>query len=124
MKDLDGCNAEIFVAKDFSKHPAGRFLSDGPFSGERFREETLIPMIQALDAEEVITIHLDGTRGYGSSFLEESFGGLIRKLGVSAIDKIKFISNRKNSYLGYIDCHICCNNSIDENCTGSNKSKV
>ena len=44
-------------------------------------------------------IDLDGTRGYGSSFLEEAFGGLVR----SGIDKkliqSKLIIHAKNSSL-------------------------
>ncbi len=30
-------------------------------------------------AGEQLVIELDGVRGYGSSFLEEAFGGLVRK---------------------------------------------
>lgn len=66
----------ISVAKDFSVYPGGRTPEDGPFSGEIFREEHLIPY---LTTKEKINIDLDGTRGYGSSFLEEAFGGLVRK---------------------------------------------
>lgn len=66
----------VRVASDFSRHPAGRFLSDGPFSGEAFRRKFLEPNL-AID--EQIVIEFDGARGYGSSFLEEAFGGLVRK---------------------------------------------
>lgn len=65
----------INIAKDFSKFPAGRFKSDGPFSGEHFRDDLLAPALQNNDYVEVI---LDKTMGYGSSFLEEAFGGLVR----------------------------------------------
>lgn len=65
----------IKVAEVFTRYPAGRYLADGPFSGEKFRQEFLVP---ALKAGECVTIDLDGTRGYGSSFLEEAFGGLVR----------------------------------------------
>jgi hypothetical protein len=70
----------IRVAQDFSRHPAGRLKSDGPFSGELFRQKLLVP---ALRAGERLLIVLDGARGYGSSFLEEAFGGLVRKEGFS-----------------------------------------
>jgi hypothetical protein len=51
----------------------------GPFSGEEFREELLEPALkQAIEQKHVLTIILDGVSGYGSSFLEESFGGLVR----------------------------------------------
>ena len=65
----------ICIAKDYSRSPAGRYESDGPFSGERFRTAFLVPAIQ--DKRNLV-IELDGTRGYGSSFLEEAFGGLVR----------------------------------------------
>ena len=32
-----------------------------------------------MNAGEKVVISLDGARGYGSSFLEESFGGLTRR---------------------------------------------
>ncbi|BAK76765.1 hypothetical protein NH8B_1950 [Pseudogulbenkiania sp. NH8B] len=70
----------ISIARDFSRVPAGRYLTDGPYSGERFRDEQLIP---ALGSAEMVEIDLDGARGYGSSFLEEAFGGLLRKTRLS-----------------------------------------
>lgn len=65
----------LSIAKDFSLFPAGRYLSDGPYSGEGFLKEKLIP---ALEKEKKVKVILDGTMGYGSSFLEEAFGGLVR----------------------------------------------
>jgi len=66
----------IALAREFSKFPGGRYRSKGVFSGEEFRDEFLIP---ALKAEKLVVVQLDGTEGYGSSFLEEAFGGLVRK---------------------------------------------
>lgn len=66
----------VNVARDFSKYPAGRYLEDGPASGQLFRERFLIP---SLRESKNLTIELDGTRGYGSSFLEEAFGGAVRE---------------------------------------------
>lgn len=71
-------NAEtvtINVARDFSKFPAGRFNEDGDFSGQRFREQLLA---RELAKAKTVIVELDGTAGYGSSFLEEAFGGLVR----------------------------------------------
>lgn len=65
----------IDIAKDFTLFPGGRYISDGDYSGEEFRNKFLVP---ALKSNEIIDIYLDGTRGYGSSFLEEAFGGLVR----------------------------------------------
>lgn len=67
----------IKIATDFSEFPVGRFYSDGPDSGERFRDEILEP---ALLGGESATVFLSGTEGYGSSFLDEAFGGIVRKL--------------------------------------------
>lgn len=75
----------INIARDFSRAPAGRYISDGPNSGERFRTEYLVPALGKTDA---ITIELDGARAYGSSFLEEAFGGLVR-LGYAATDLLR-----------------------------------
>ncbi len=72
----------INIARDFSRAPAGRFVSDGPNSGTRFRNEFLLP---ALASGGAVTIELDGVRAYGSSFLDEAFGGLVR-LGYAAVD--------------------------------------
>lgn len=65
----------INIPKDFSRYPAGRYKADGPFSGEGFRNKFLLPPLRR---GEAVTVELDGARGYGSSFLEEAFGGLVR----------------------------------------------
>lgn len=74
----------IIIAKDFSKTPFGRFPSDSATSSaERFRKEFLVPALRAENNEEVV-VDFDGVAlGVGSSFLEEAFGGLIRKEGLS-----------------------------------------
>lgn len=65
----------VNIAKDFSPFPAGRFRSDGRYSGQRFREDLLVP---ALKEHDSVIVELDGVEGFGSSFLEEVFGGLVR----------------------------------------------
>lgn len=67
----------IHLVKDFSKEPFGRFPSDGPNSGERFRKEFLVPAIRSGGQ---VCVDLSGAY-YGSSFLEEAFGGLVREEG-------------------------------------------
>lgn len=71
---------KISIAREFSEFPVGRFYSDGPDSGERFRDEILEPALR--DAHKVVVV-LSGTEGYGSSFLDEAFGGVVRKLGLT-----------------------------------------
>jgi len=70
----------LTIAEDFSRFPAGRFKDDGAFSGERFRDV----LVERLRSAEKLVIDLDGTMGYGSSFLEEAFGGLVRTCAFSA----------------------------------------
>lgn len=65
----------IDVGADFTRFPAGRTVSDGPFSGQAFRDKHLRPW---LDQHVRVVIKLDSALGYGSSFLEEAFGGLMR----------------------------------------------
>jgi hypothetical protein len=68
----------IDVGSDFSDVPSGRTNADGDFNGERFRTEHLVPALRTADRVRVL---LDNTEGFGSSFLEEAFGGLIRVEG-------------------------------------------
>ena len=75
------------IGLQFSRYPAGRYASEGRHSGEEFREKFLRP---ALAQGQQLRIFLDNTRGYGSSFLEEAFGGLVR-LGYSPSEVIKSI---------------------------------
>lgn len=75
----------IFV-KDFSVFPGPRTKELGENSGEAFRDDILIPAIRQY---EKVCVNLDGVFGYGSSFLEEVFGGLVR-VGVN-VDSIKFV---------------------------------
>lgn len=57
------------IARDFSKYPGGRFRDDGDFSAERLRDELLVPHLRS---HSRITVQLDGTLGYGGSFLRNA----------------------------------------------------
>lgn len=86
----------ISIAKDFSPFPAGRYRADGPYPGERFRDDLLMP---ALEAHTDVTVDLDGTTGFGSSFLEEAFGGLVRKgFSVDELKRRLHIKSERQSY--------------------------
>lgn len=65
----------IEVAREFSELPFGRYPRHGPNNGERFREDFLVPGLRNFDE---VVVNLTGTRGLAPSFLEESFGGLVR----------------------------------------------
>jgi len=55
-------------------------------------------LIPALKEYEKVIVDLDGTSGYGSSFLEEAFGGLVRKGFTSAAlaEKLTIQSSRQS----------------------------
>jgi hypothetical protein len=55
-----------------------RFINLGPFSGEEFRKKHLTDWLNNFGEQEKLTIDFEGTKMYSPSFLEESFGGVIR----------------------------------------------
>ncbi|MDP1559249.1 MAG: STAS-like domain-containing protein [Nitrosomonas sp.] len=86
----------INIQRDFSRYPAGRYRSDGPYNGERFRDDFLIPALN--NKADNIRIELDGVRGYNSSFLDEAFGGLVN-CGFPVkelLERLQFISQDKS----------------------------
>ena len=74
---------------EFSEYPGARYKHLGPHSGEAFRDDVILP---AIKSGKDIYINFDGVFGYGSSFLEEVFGGLIR-LGVDKSLVRNIVSN-------------------------------
>ena len=67
------------VVKEFSRTPSARTASEGKYPGTELRSK-ITPLIkQAIKANVKFKIDLDGASGYGTSFLEEVFGGLIRE---------------------------------------------
>lgn len=89
------------IAEQFSEILGGRERKDGPYSGEAFRDDVLREMLDhSLQKKEKLIIDLDGTYGYPRSFLEESFGGLVRKYKYQPkdiINNIEFISTEEPS---------------------------
>ncbi len=97
----------INIAKEYTKTPGGRFIREGEFSGEDFRIKMLEPIYKEAQANnEQLTVILDGGYGYGSSFLEEAFGGLVRSLKDPQISKIVIVSEEEPKLIkdikGYI----------------------
>lgn len=98
---------KINISKDFTPTPGGRYIKDGPFSGEEFREKFLEKFFNDRNFKGEIEIILDGTYGYATSFLEETFGGLSRKYGKDIVkSKIKLISNDEPSLITEISNYI------------------
>ncbi|MHB1174794.1 MAG: STAS-like domain-containing protein [Sulfuriferula sp.] len=83
----------INIARDFGRYPAGRYLTDGPYSGQAFRENILKPALSS--GNEIVYIEFDGARGLASSFLEEAFGGLVREgyNSQTLLDRLQLQSN-------------------------------
>jgi len=81
----------LSIAQDFSETPGPRYISEGEFSGELFRQTVLKPtVVKVLESGDQLEVNFDGTAGYATSFLEESFGGLIRTDGID-FDKLQEI---------------------------------
>lgn len=89
----------ILFVKKFSITPGSRYKEEGKkaHSGEEFREVILEPQFEIAEKENVkVVVNLDGTIGYGTSWLEEVFGGLSRKYGKDKVLNIlEFISDEE-----------------------------
>lgn len=81
----------IDIGEVFSKYPAGRHPQDGKYNGETFRKKFLE---EPLSQSQKVTIEFDKAVSYGSSFLEEAFGGLVRtaKFDNDTIKSIELVS--------------------------------
>lgn len=100
----------INVAKDFSPIPGARYPKEGDFSGQEFRTKLLSPKLkEAIENKTILLVDLDGTLGYGTSFLEEAFGGLIRsdKFNLDDIKKhLQFSCKDDPTYIEEINSYI------------------
>lgn len=99
---------KLKLSTDFSDTPGGRFIDEGDYSGELFRDSLLIKKVN--DAEEkgdFLEIDFDGCYGIGTSFLEESFGGLVRKYHKrNLLNRMRFISTEDETIPGNIEKYI------------------
>ena len=91
----------INIAREFSPVPIARYKEGDATddkSGETFRDNCLYPKIrQAIDSGDVLEVDFAGIRSVSASFLEESFGGLVRKYHISAVkilDTVKFLPEK------------------------------
>jgi len=86
--------SRIDIYKDFSNTPGGRYKEEGDFSGEYFRDDFLWPQLQSSKRlNEKLIINFDNCFGFATSFLEEAFGGIVRKYKEkNLLDYIEIIS--------------------------------
>lgn len=97
----------INIARDYTRMPGGRHISEGSYSGEDFRETILKPKyLEAKKNGDELTVNLDGGFGYATSFLEEAFGGLVRDLADPDILNIHIVSDEEPAWLGKIESYI------------------
>lgn len=95
----------ISIASDYSTSPAGRTPADGPYNGQRFRDQFLVPALRdAIAKRTKVVVDMDGAFSYSSSFLEETFGGLARIQDFSAADIAQHLEIRSQDpiYAGFL----------------------
>lgn len=102
------------IAESYTKKPGPRYTWQGTKSGQDFLENVLLTLFDNVVIEnQILTINLDKTVGYGSSFLEEAFGGLTRERGIKLVSNhLRFISHEEeflideiNNYIKEADSH-------------------
>jgi len=101
--------SRLSIASEYTLTPGPRSESLGPYSGERFLRDLLHPRFKdALDRGQTLTVDLDGTAGYATSFLEAAFGGLAREFGRTCVRRSLTLVSNEEPYLldeiwGYVD---------------------
>lgn len=82
---------------DFSEFPALRHCNISDESGEKFYHKILNKAFkEAYEKNEKLTIDLDATAGYASSFLDEAFGNLVYDFTLDVVrSKIEIISKQE-----------------------------
>ena len=96
------------VSEAFSNTPGARYYEDGDDSGQEFYDNCLKEAFKgALERRELLTIDLDGTEGYATSFLDEAFVRLVRDFGKNDVLKfIRIISNDEPDWIEEINSYI------------------
>jgi hypothetical protein len=100
------------MVADYTDMPIGRNELDGPKNGADFRDNYLIP---ALEEYTIVNVDFNGTLGTTPSFLEEVFGGIIRKRYLNAADlavrvpiiyKFESVKNNVKKYILEAENHL------------------
>jgi len=87
----------ISVLDNFSESPALRHCNISDKSGEEFYHKVLNKEFkEAYEKNEKLTVNLDATAGYASSFLDEAFGNLVYDFTLDIVkSKIEIISEQE-----------------------------
>ena len=99
-KIFHGMNDILSIPLEFSRIPGPRTRTEGPRSAEEFNEDIFFERVQnAINKKLKITVILDGSHGYGTSFLEQVFGGAARMFGSNTILQLLEIVTEEEPYL-------------------------
>lgn len=90
-------NNTISILNDFSEYPGLRHCNISDDSGEEFYHTILNKKFKEVyERNEILTIILDGTGGYASSFLDEAFGNLVYDFTLNVVkNHIEIISEEE-----------------------------
>jgi len=96
------------IADEYTQTPGARFIRQGEYSGEDFRERLLIPRFENASQNGIILlVDLDGCYGFLSSFIDEAFGGLTQRFGKQSVQKrLRIKSDDERALIGVIDITI------------------
>lgn len=90
---------------DFTEYPGVRYRHQGnKDTGEDFYYEKIKPSFQqAINEDKTLIVDLDGTAGYASSFLDESFGNLVYDFSYEEVKKrLQIKSNEEPDWIEII----------------------
>ena len=90
----------ISLADDFTPAPLGRN------KGREFRDSILLPKIrEAEQSNETVVVSMDGAEGFGSSFAEEAFAGLVAEGHYTAkrLRELLKVESNDDGLKSYID---------------------
>jgi hypothetical protein len=93
----------INLALTTSPFLGGRFRSQGPSSGEAFRDDILIPLLKVVD---LVDIDFDGILGPTPGFFEEAFGGLIRVYGREALLHLCLVATSNKHLVTQVESYL------------------
>lgn len=95
----------IRVLDDFSEYPGLRHCNISDNSGEEFYHSVLNTSFkEALNNSEKLTVILDNTAGYASSFLDEAFGNLVYDFTLNLVkNNIVIISEQEAHWKDMIE---------------------
>ncbi|MCC7467196.1 MAG: STAS-like domain-containing protein [Saprospiraceae bacterium] len=87
----------VSILDDFSEFPNLRHCNISDNSGEEFYHRVLNQAFkEAYEANKKLSVNLDNTAGYASSFLDEAFGNLVYDFSLDIIEsRIEIISDQE-----------------------------